>query len=209
QPGAQILPQDPRGRRLLVCTGGLRRLQEIPAEPGSAIAESVAVINCCFPEEIVRYYSPGFPDSLLDLMEETVDVQPLDLDQEHVSRWSPPSDGPRGQGARADGLCGADADYRDQKEKALPSVEGVVVTQPTGPRGPGGARTRSCASLTSCAGRRGARPASRTKAPPAPQSRRSRSRTVSRPRRQEDAQSNTEVAVVEAPVGPGRPPAST
>ncbi|KAE8752273.1 hypothetical protein FOCC_FOCC001066 [Frankliniella occidentalis] len=115
------LRDDPRGRRLLVCTGGLRRLQEIPAEPGSAIAESVAVINCCFPEEIVRYYSPGFPDSLLDLMEETVDVQPLDLDQEHVSRWSPPSDGPRGQGARADGLCGADADYRDQKEKALPN----------------------------------------------------------------------------------------
>ncbi|KAK3914978.1 Sperm-associated antigen 6 [Frankliniella fusca] len=52
--GGWILPQDPRGRRLLVCTGGLRRLQEIPAEPGSAIAESVAVINCCFPEEIVR-----------------------------------------------------------------------------------------------------------------------------------------------------------
>lgn len=51
----QILPNDPRGRRLLVCTGGLRRLQEIPAEPGSAIAESVAVINCCFPKEIVRY----------------------------------------------------------------------------------------------------------------------------------------------------------
>ncbi|XP_034238777.1 uncharacterized protein LOC117643789 [Thrips palmi] len=72
-----ILPNDPRGRRLLVCTGGLRRLQEIPAEPGSAIAESVAVINCCFPKEIVRYYSPGFPDTLLDLIEDFDPLAPV------------------------------------------------------------------------------------------------------------------------------------
>ncbi|KAF7268064.1 hypothetical protein GWI33_018762 [Rhynchophorus ferrugineus] len=32
--------------------------------------EYINVINSCFPEEIVRFYSPGYPETLLDKVEE-------------------------------------------------------------------------------------------------------------------------------------------
>lgn len=51
----QILPNDARARRLFVTTGGLKKVQEIQAEPGSALAEYILIINCCYPEEIVRW----------------------------------------------------------------------------------------------------------------------------------------------------------
>ncbi|KZC11851.1 PREDICTED: sperm-associated antigen 6 [Dufourea novaeangliae] len=66
---SKILPHDARSRRLFVTSGGLKKVQEIQAEPGSTLAEYIQIINCCFPEEIVRYYSPGYPDSLLEAVE--------------------------------------------------------------------------------------------------------------------------------------------
>jgi len=62
---ARILPQDPKARRNFVTSGGLKKVQEIKAEPGSALGESIAAINGCFPEEIVKYYSPGYSEALL------------------------------------------------------------------------------------------------------------------------------------------------
>jgi hypothetical protein len=41
------------------------QVQEIKAEPGSQLAETIAAINACFPEEIVKYYSPGYSEALL------------------------------------------------------------------------------------------------------------------------------------------------
>ncbi|XP_012283580.1 sperm-associated antigen 6, partial [Orussus abietinus] len=67
---SKILPNVPRARRLFVTTGGLKKVQELEAEPGSALHEYITIINCCFPEEIVRYYSPGYPDTLLDIVEQ-------------------------------------------------------------------------------------------------------------------------------------------
>ncbi|XP_076680034.1 sperm-associated antigen 6 isoform X2 [Andrena cerasifolii] len=67
---SKILPHDARARRLFVTSGGLKKVQEIQADPGSALSEYIQVINCCFPEEIVRYYSPGYPDSLLEAVEQ-------------------------------------------------------------------------------------------------------------------------------------------
>ncbi|XP_024946711.1 sperm-associated antigen 6 isoform X2 [Cephus cinctus] len=67
---SKILPNDARIRRLFVTTGGLRKVQEIQTELGSTLSEYISVINCCFPEEIVRYYSPGYPDSLLEAVEQ-------------------------------------------------------------------------------------------------------------------------------------------
>jgi hypothetical protein len=52
-----VLPHDPKARRLFVTSGGLKKVQEIKAEPGSALMEYINVINGCYPEEIVRYYS--------------------------------------------------------------------------------------------------------------------------------------------------------
>ncbi|XP_032520539.2 sperm-associated antigen 6-like isoform X1 [Danaus plexippus] len=66
---AKILPNDARARRLFVTTGALKKIQEIDTVPGTSLKEYINIINSCFPEEIVRYYTPGFSDSLLDRVE--------------------------------------------------------------------------------------------------------------------------------------------
>ena len=65
----QVLPNDPSARRLFVTSGGLKKVQEIKAEPGSPLQEHINAINGCFPEEIVRYYSPGYSEALLQRVE--------------------------------------------------------------------------------------------------------------------------------------------
>ncbi|KAF5272806.1 hypothetical protein FQA39_LY07833 [Lamprigera yunnana] len=67
---SKILPNDPKARRLFVTSGGLKKTQEIEAEPGSTLMEYIISINSCFPEEIVRYYSPGYPETLLEAVEQ-------------------------------------------------------------------------------------------------------------------------------------------
>jgi hypothetical protein len=51
---SKVLPHDSKARRLFVTSGGLKKVQEIRAEPGSALAEYINAINNCFPEEIVK-----------------------------------------------------------------------------------------------------------------------------------------------------------
>jgi len=63
---AKILPNDAKARRQFVTSGGLKKLQEIASEPGSPQAEAIQTINACFPEEIVKFYSPGYSETLLD-----------------------------------------------------------------------------------------------------------------------------------------------
>ncbi|XP_037612300.1 sperm-associated antigen 6 [Sebastes umbrosus] len=66
---SKVLPHDSKARRLFVTSGGLKKVQEIEAEPGSPLQEHINTINSCFPEEIVRYYSPGYSDVLLERLE--------------------------------------------------------------------------------------------------------------------------------------------
>uniref|UniRef100_A0A3Q2NUC4 Sperm associated antigen 6 n=1 Tax=Fundulus heteroclitus TaxID=8078 RepID=A0A3Q2NUC4_FUNHE len=66
---SKVLPHDSKARRLFVTSGGLKKVQEIDAEPGSALQEYINAINSCFPEEIVRYYSPGYSEVLLQRLE--------------------------------------------------------------------------------------------------------------------------------------------
>ncbi|KAM6908826.1 sperm-associated antigen 6 [Lycodopsis pacificus] len=66
---SKVLPNDNKARRLFVTSGGLKKLQEIDAEPGSPLQEHINAINSCFPEEIVRYYSPGYSEVLLERLE--------------------------------------------------------------------------------------------------------------------------------------------
>ncbi|XP_053569932.1 sperm-associated antigen 6 [Bombina bombina] len=63
---SKVLPHDSKARRLFVTSGGLKKIQEIAADPGSALQEYINTINNCFPEEIVRYYSPGYSQTLLE-----------------------------------------------------------------------------------------------------------------------------------------------
>ncbi|CAL8292917.1 unnamed protein product [Lota lota] len=66
---SKVLPHDSKARRLFVTSGGLKKMQEMEAEPGSALQEYIIVINNCYPEEIVRYYSPGYSEVLLERAE--------------------------------------------------------------------------------------------------------------------------------------------
>ncbi|KAI9104655.1 armadillo-type protein [Phlyctochytrium arcticum] len=96
---AKILPHDVAARRSFVTSGGLQRVQEIanmfagntPGIPGTLaqqqavekgaqqgqnaltgtkMGEYIRTINECYPEEIVRYYSPGYSATLLDKIDE-------------------------------------------------------------------------------------------------------------------------------------------
>ncbi|XP_066921440.1 sperm-associated antigen 6-like [Clytia hemisphaerica] len=67
---SKILPHDPKARKVFVTSGGLKKIQELKPEPGSALHEYVNTINNCYPEEIVRYYSPGYSEKLLDRIEQ-------------------------------------------------------------------------------------------------------------------------------------------
>ncbi|CAG5895838.1 unnamed protein product [Menidia menidia] len=60
---SKVLPHDSKARRLFVTSGGLKKVQEIDAEPGSALREHIIAINGCFPEEIVRCGLP-YPETL-------------------------------------------------------------------------------------------------------------------------------------------------
>ncbi|XP_058484679.1 sperm-associated antigen 6 [Solea solea] len=69
---SKVLPNDSKARRSFVTSGGLAKVQEIRAEPGSQLQEYINAINNCFPVEIVRYYSPGYSEVLLERLENYV-----------------------------------------------------------------------------------------------------------------------------------------
>ncbi|XP_043470040.1 sperm-associated antigen 6-like isoform X2 [Leptopilina heterotoma] len=54
---SKILPNDTSARRLFVTSGGLKKVQEIRAEPNSTLSECITIINSCYPEELVKYFS--------------------------------------------------------------------------------------------------------------------------------------------------------
>ena len=65
-----MLPNDAEGRTAFVTSGGFAKVQQIAAtQAGSDIKEFVDVINSCYPEEIVRYYSPNYAAALLEKLE--------------------------------------------------------------------------------------------------------------------------------------------
>jgi hypothetical protein len=70
---SKILPHDVAARRTFVTCGGLQRIQDIAASysdsdglTGTKMGEAIRTINECYPEEIVRYFSPGYSATLLD-----------------------------------------------------------------------------------------------------------------------------------------------
>jgi hypothetical protein len=71
---SKVLPRDPVARRNFVTTGGLRKLQELlstgKAPPDSILYEHITFINQCFPDDVVKYFSPNYPSTLLERVEE-------------------------------------------------------------------------------------------------------------------------------------------
>lgn len=67
---SKVLPHDPEARRNFITTGGLKKVQEIKAEPGTHLFEYISIINSCYPEDIVRYYMPEFPNIILERVDQ-------------------------------------------------------------------------------------------------------------------------------------------
>ncbi|KAM7439390.1 Sperm-associated antigen 6 [Porites harrisoni] len=67
---AKVLPHDAKARKLFVTSGGLKKVQEINPERNTTLSEHINAVNNCYPEEIVRYYSPGYAQTLLQRVEQ-------------------------------------------------------------------------------------------------------------------------------------------
>lgn len=65
----KVLANDPPGRTRFVQSGGLAAVQQMGEAPGSKLKEAVEIINSCYPEEVVRYYSPSYSQQLLQKLE--------------------------------------------------------------------------------------------------------------------------------------------
>ncbi|CAL8147790.1 unnamed protein product [Orchesella dallaii] len=79
----KILPNNPAARRAFVSSGGLRKVQELIASDATAedalLREHVMLINACFPPDIINYFSPDYPQTLLDRVEQfkpTLNIDP-------------------------------------------------------------------------------------------------------------------------------------
>jgi len=68
----KVLAADPSSRSQFVHSGGLVAVQQMAEAPGSTLREVVEIINSNYPEEIVKYYSPGYSQQLLAKLEAAV-----------------------------------------------------------------------------------------------------------------------------------------
>ncbi|EAY04738.1 Armadillo/beta-catenin-like repeat family protein [Trichomonas vaginalis G3] len=62
---SKLLPKNPKMRVPFVTSGGFQAVQKIPAQPGTKIRDYIDAINAVFPEQAVHFYSPKYPDTLL------------------------------------------------------------------------------------------------------------------------------------------------
>jgi hypothetical protein len=67
---AKTLPNNAEAKRTFVQSGGLQKIQEIKAAPGSKLREYIEGINSLYPQDIVQYYSPDYAQTLLKKIDE-------------------------------------------------------------------------------------------------------------------------------------------
>lgn len=67
---AAVLPNDAAARKAFMASGLLQRVQEIKANAPPKVAESIARINSCFPEEAVRFSDPAYAREILAKMDD-------------------------------------------------------------------------------------------------------------------------------------------
>ena len=66
---SKVLPHDAKARRLFTTSGGLKKVQEMTADEGSELDHHIQAVRRCFPDEILKYYSPNYNEQLLDTLE--------------------------------------------------------------------------------------------------------------------------------------------
>ena len=69
---SRVLSTDPGGRAAFVHSGGLARIQEVGDQPEGRLKEVVAMVNCNYPDEVVKYYSASYSQQLLQKLGSTV-----------------------------------------------------------------------------------------------------------------------------------------
>lgn len=62
----RVLPNDAQGRKDFVTSGGFAKVQQFQPEEGSELRTAIESINSCYPADLVKYYSPSYPDELLE-----------------------------------------------------------------------------------------------------------------------------------------------
>jgi hypothetical protein len=66
---AKVLPNDPSARKSFVQSGALEKIQRVKQNCDADLVQYIDAINSCFPSELVRYYSPGYGDELLQKLD--------------------------------------------------------------------------------------------------------------------------------------------
>lgn len=66
---SKLLPKNAKARRTFVMNGSLKKIQEIKSEPESELSNCINIINNCFPDDVVKYYTPGYSEALLERVE--------------------------------------------------------------------------------------------------------------------------------------------
>ncbi|MES1902067.1 MAG: Sperm-associated antigen 6 [Paramarteilia canceri] len=66
---AKILPNDASSRKSFVASGCLKKMQNIMSKNRDLYQELCGQIALCFPPEIVKFYSPDYPEALLQRLD--------------------------------------------------------------------------------------------------------------------------------------------
>lgn len=69
---AKILSKNSDGRKHFVQSGCLQQLQRVKFEPDSKYASAIKDLNALYPVELISYFSPTYPDQLIQKLEDFV-----------------------------------------------------------------------------------------------------------------------------------------
>ncbi|CAK68198.1 unnamed protein product (macronuclear) [Paramecium tetraurelia] len=65
----RLCPNDNAAKKF-VLSEGLKKIQEIKANPGSKLRQYIDEINSFYPPEIIQYYSAGYEQQLLKKLDD-------------------------------------------------------------------------------------------------------------------------------------------
>ena len=72
---AKVLPNSAEARHMFVKSGAFSKVQHLDLSSDAQLRDSVDIINSCYPDEIVKFYSPGYQSSLLEKLESNATQQ--------------------------------------------------------------------------------------------------------------------------------------
>ena len=67
---SKLLPKNPKMRVPFISSGGFAAVQRVQIISGTKIKEYIDIINSCYPEQAVKYYSPQYNGALIQEIEQ-------------------------------------------------------------------------------------------------------------------------------------------